>query len=177
MFQNFQVQTYAGFWIRFAAYLIDTILLSLIFLPLGFVLGLVIALGNGGQENEPALALLSVFIRLVSLLTGWLYFAWLESSAWQATVGKKLCGLRVTDLNGFRISFGKASGRYFGKILSGIILCIGFIMIAFSDQKQGLHDQLAGTLVLSGQAVPVYPEPPAPPDFSYRGSGFTPNQQ
>lgn len=176
MFQDFQTQSYAGFWIRFAAYLIDTILLSFVLLPLGFVLGFVIALGFDGQEHEPAFALVTLLIRLVSVVTGWLYFAWLESSSWQATVGKKVCGLRVTDLNGQRISFGKASGRYFGKILSGIILFIGFVMIAFSDKKQGLHDQLAGTLVLSGPAVPVYPEPPAPPDFSYRGTGFTPNQ-
>ena len=176
MFQDFQTPTYAGFWICFAAYLVDTLLLSFIFLPLGFVLGLVLALSNGGEENQAAFALLSMAIRIVSVVTGWLYFAWLESSAWQATVGKKICGLRVTDLNGQRISFGKATGRYFGKILSGIILAIGFVMIAFSEKKQGLHDQLAGTLVLGGSAVAVYPVPPAPPDFSYRESGFTSNQ-
>lgn len=177
MFQDFQVQTYAGFWIRVAAYLVDALLLSLIFLPLGFVLGFVIALSNGsGSDNEPAFALVGEVLRLFSVVTGWLYFAWLESSSWQATVGKRVCGLRVTDLNGNRISFGKATGRYFAKILSGIILFIGFIMIAFSDKKQGLHDQLAGTLVLCGPAVQSYPVPPAPPDFSYRGSGFTPNQ-
>jgi len=176
MFQDFQTPTYAGFWIRVAAYLIDTILLSFIFVPLGFVVGVFIALANGGQENEPAVLLLTMILRIVSFVTSWLYFALLESSSWQATVGKKVCGLRVTDLNGYRISFAKATGRYFGKILSGLILFIGFVMIAFSERSQGLHDQLAGTLVLSGPAVPSYPAPPAPPDFGYRGSGFMSNQ-
>ena len=176
MFQDFQTPAYAGFWIRVAAYLVDTILLSLVFLPLGFVLGVVIALTSSGEENEPAVAFVSLLIRLISVISGWLYFAWLESSSWQATVGKKVCGLRVTDLNGHQITFGKATGRYFAKIISAIILFIGFIMIAFSDTKQGLHDQLAGTLVLRGPAVPSYPVPPAPPDFSYLGSGFTSSQ-
>ena len=176
MFQDFQTPAYAGFWIRVAAYLVDTVLLSLVFVPLGFVLGVVIALTSSGENNEAAVTLVSLLIRVVSLLAGWLYFAWLESSSWQATVGKKVCGLRVTDLNGNQITFGKATGRYFAKIISAIILLIGFIMIAFSDTKQGLHDQLAGTLVLRGPAVPSYPVPPAPPDFSYRGSGFTSSQ-
>jgi uncharacterized RDD family membrane protein YckC len=81
-------------------------------------------------------------------LVGWLYYAFMESSANQATVGKMAVGLKVTDLNGKRISFGRATGRYFGRLLSGFILGIGFLMIAFSAKKQGLHDTLAGTLVV-----------------------------
>jgi uncharacterized RDD family membrane protein YckC len=99
----------------------------------------------------------------------WLYYALCESSAWQGTVGKKLMGLRVTDTRGQRIGFGQATGRHFGKMLSGLILGFGFIMIAFTEQKQGLHDQMAGTLVLMGEAQLDYPLPPDPPDFSYRG--------
>jgi uncharacterized RDD family membrane protein YckC len=57
-------------------------------------------------------------------------------------------GIRVTDLDGGRISFGRATGRYFGKILSGLILGIGFLMAAFTERKQALHDLLAGTLVV-----------------------------
>ena len=60
---------------------------------------------------------------------------------------KKALGLSVTDLSGNRIGFGRATGRYFAKILSGLILLIGFIMVAFTQRKQGLHDMLAGTLV------------------------------
>ena len=77
----------------------------------------------------------------------WLYFALLESSSMQGTLGKKALGMIVTDLSGNRIGFGRATGRYFGKILSAIILGIGFIMVAFTERKQGLHDLLANTLV------------------------------
>ncbi|HJZ80965.1 MAG TPA: RDD family protein [Pyrinomonadaceae bacterium] len=172
MFQDFQTPSYAGFWIRFAAYLIDTILLSLILVPFAILLGVAIVLSGGGDENSPLLGLLSILIRLVEVVAGWLYFAGLESSAWQATVGKKVCGLVVTDADGYRLSFAKATGRYFAKILSALILFIGFVMIAFSDKKQGLHDQIAGTLVVHGPAIPRMPDPPPPPDFGYRASGY-----
>ena len=79
----------------------------------------------------------------------WIYFAAFESSPKQATPGKMALGIKVTDLNGRRIGFGKATGRYFGKILSFIILGIGFIMIAFTEKKQGLHDKMAGCLVVN----------------------------
>jgi uncharacterized RDD family membrane protein YckC len=72
----------------------------------------------------------------------------MESSAWQATLGKKILGLKVTDLSGNRITFARASGRFFGKILSGMILGIGFLMAGFTARKQALHDILAGCLVL-----------------------------
>ena len=74
----------------------------------------------------------------------------MESSSWQATLGKKVLGLVVVDENGQRISLAKGIGRYFGKILSALIVLIGFIMVAFTEKKQGLHDMLAGTLVLKG---------------------------
>jgi len=88
---------------------------------------------------------------LLGLLIGWLYFAILESSPWQATLGKKALGLVVTDQLGQRIGFGRATGRYFAKILSALILLIGFIMVAFTERKQGLHDLIAGTFVVRGQ--------------------------
>jgi uncharacterized RDD family membrane protein YckC len=81
-------------------------------------------------------------------MLSWIYYASLESSAWQATLGKKILGLKVTDLAGNRISFARASGRFFGKILSGMILGIGFLMAGFTERKQALHDILAGCLVL-----------------------------
>jgi uncharacterized RDD family membrane protein YckC len=81
-------------------------------------------------------------------MMSWIYYALLESSVWQATIGKKLLGLKVTDLAGNRISFARASGRFFGKILSGMILGIGFLMAGFTQRKQALHDILAGCLVL-----------------------------
>ena len=85
---------------------------------------------------------------LAGILIGWLYSALLESSPNQATVGKMALGIKVTDLDGERISFGRATGRHFGKILSFLILCIGYLMVAFTERKQGLHDLMAGTLVV-----------------------------
>ena len=78
---------------------------------------------------------------------GWLYEALLTSSSLQATLGKLLLGMRVTDLQGQRISFERATGRHFAKYLSTMILGIGYLMVAFNAKKQGLHDMLAGTLV------------------------------
>jgi uncharacterized RDD family membrane protein YckC len=91
----------------------------------------------------------AVAFSVLGVVAQWLYFAVQESGVEQATIGKKLLGLKVTDLNGERISFGKATGRYFAKIISGIILLIGYIMAAFTDKKQALHDMIAGTLVVS----------------------------
>lgn len=172
MFQSFQPPpAYAGFWIRFLAYIIDSFLLALIFCPLGFILGLVMVAMDVDANSGP-LTLVNMLINLVSIVLGWLYSSFLESSSWQGTVGKKMLGLKVTDLDGYRIGFAKATGRHFGKILSGLILGIGFIMIAFSERKQGLHDQLAGTLVLK-DAVTGGAYPPPPPDFN-AGAGASP---
>ena len=83
------------------------------------------------------------------MLLQWLYFAGLESSERQATVGKSVMSLRVTNLEGQRLSFGHATGRFFAKIVSGMIpFAIGYIMAAFTAKKQALHDLIAGTLVL-----------------------------
>jgi uncharacterized RDD family membrane protein YckC len=83
-----------------------------------------------------------------SVLVRWLYYALMESSRNQATVGKLLLNIRVTDMQGRRINFGRATGRHFGKILSGILLGIGYIMAGLTRQKQGLHDILAECLVV-----------------------------
>ena len=77
-----------------------------------------------------------------------LYFTLCESSTWQATLGKRMLSLRVTDLHGRRIGFGQANGRYWSKIISGLLLFMGFLMVGFDRKKQGLHDKLAGTLVV-----------------------------
>ena len=86
---------------------------------------------------------------------GWLYFAGMESSERQATFGKSVVSLRVTDLEGRRLSFKHATGRFFAKIVSGLIpLAIGYIMAGFTEKKQALHDMIAGTLVLQRTPVP-----------------------
>jgi uncharacterized RDD family membrane protein YckC len=131
---------YGGFWIRVVAYIIDAILLTIVCGIADRLLGINIFVSD--WEHYDPLA------NLVSLVIGWLYFALLESSERGATVGKMAMGLRVVTSNGQRLSFMNATGRYFAKILSAIILCIGFIMIAFTDKKRGLHDMIAGTLVI-----------------------------
>ncbi|MGH2921595.1 MAG: RDD family protein [Gaiellaceae bacterium] len=140
---------YAGFWRRFAAYVIDNILIYVVAFILGFILG---AIGGDGGI---------VIAYVVAIVGTFGYFAWFESSESQATVGKMALGIQVTDLQGNRISFGRALGRTFAKILSALILYIGFIMAAFTEKKQGLHDMIAGTLVVKkGATMPSAAETP-----------------
>ena len=131
---------YGGFWIRVVAYLIDAILLSI-------VIGVVASLA-GFNLMETDWERQNPLFNLLSLVIGWLYFALMESSERGATVGKMALGLRVVTSNGQRLSFMNATGRYFAKIISAIILGIGFLMIAFTDKKRGLHDMIASTLVI-----------------------------
>ncbi|HBY76937.1 MAG TPA: hypothetical protein DEG47_08015, partial [Cyanobacteria bacterium UBA11148] len=95
-----------------------------------------------------ALTVLSL-TNLVGLLIAWLYYAVQESSAKQATIGKQALGIVVTDLQNQRISFIQATIRYFSKIISTIILLIGYLMALFTEKKQALHDIIAGTLVVN----------------------------
>ena len=83
----------------------------------------------------------------IGLLGSWIYEVAMESSAKQATVGKMALGLKVTDLEGRRISFARATGRHFAKLISGMIFLVGYIMAGFTQRKQALHDMIAGTLV------------------------------
>ena len=79
----------------------------------------------------------------------WLYHALLESSEWQATVGKRVLGLVVTDMAGQRVSFGRSTGRHFGKIITNLVPAfIGYLLAGFTEKKQALHDMIAGCLVL-----------------------------
>ncbi len=131
---------YAGFWIRTAAFLIDVLIA-------GAITGILsrIFFGNYYMYNSPGN---DPGPGAVSLLVNWIYFAWQESSAKQATIGKQAVGIKVCTENGERLSFANATGRYFAKILSAIILFIGFIMVASDEKKQGLHDKLAKTFVV-----------------------------
>lgn len=141
---------YGGFWIRVAAAIIDAIILRVVVAPVGFIFG---SLGMAGMMTglpHRGLRLFGGGLTFILLLFGsWLYEAFMESSSYQATVGKMIFGMKVTDLNGNRISFERATGRHFAKWLSGVILGIGYIMVGFTERKQGLHDLLASTLVPS----------------------------
>lgn len=145
-----QSSIYAGFWKRLAAYIIDFMIIIIPSLIAGLLLGIgQIALGNSDPET------LENAGNAAGLLVMWLYFALMESSTKQATVGKMALGIKVTDADGHKISFGRATGRHFGKIISWFTLGIGFIMIAFTEKKQGLHDLLANCLVVDKAASPI----------------------
>jgi uncharacterized RDD family membrane protein YckC len=139
---------YGGFWIRFVAYLLDGILLNIAFWIIAAILGISL-IPTDPATADPAdyMGEMGSF-ELAALVVTWLYFALMESSARGATIGKMILGLRVVDDQGARISFLRATGRFFAKFISGIILLIGYIMAAFTDRKRALHDIIAGTLVV-----------------------------
>jgi uncharacterized RDD family membrane protein YckC/Tfp pilus assembly major pilin PilA len=128
---------YSGFWRRFAAFIIDYIVMIIVFFIAAWAL---IGVKAGGT--------------LLPLIGGWLYFALMESSAQQATLGKRVLGIKVTSSSGDRIGFGRATGRYLAKFLSGVTLGFGYLMIVFTSRRQGLHDMIADTLVVEGSLAP-----------------------
>jgi uncharacterized RDD family membrane protein YckC len=142
---------YGGFWIRVVAAIIDAIIMRVVVAPVGMIFG---GLGMAGMMSgipHSGLRLLGGGVTFILLIFGsWLYEAFMESSSYQATLGKMIFGMKVTDLHGNRISFERATGRHFAKWLSTMILGIGYIMVGFTERKQGLHDLLAGTLVRRG---------------------------
>ena len=152
--------SYAGFWLRAAAYFLDGLILGIPFgavvLILVFMLGGFHMILRRRHSFETAALpfaapFLLIFFSAMIVLFGlqWLYFAGLESSSRQATLGKAAMSLRVTDLNGNRITFGRATGRFFAKLVSGMVpLALGYIMAEVTEKKQALHDMMAGTLVL-----------------------------
>jgi uncharacterized RDD family membrane protein YckC len=179
MFEQYQTAAYATFWHRLGAYLIDYVITALVTCPLGMVMGVMgaVAEQSGGEAAQAATLGVQAITYVIAIVAGWLYHALMESSSWQGTVGKRVLGIRVTDLGGNRINFGRATGRYFGKIVSSLICLVGFIMVLFTERKQGLHDMMASTLVLMGPGgggggvTLNQPPPPPPTDFGPGGYG------
>ena len=144
------ILNYASFWKRFAAAVIDSIIVYILVAILQPLIMKPLAMNSGFMlGNIGAFLAFAILVSIVAVLAYWIYHAAFESSSKQATPGKMALGIKVTDLNGGRIGFGKATGRYFGKILSMVILYIGFIMVAFTEKKQGLHDKMADCLVVN----------------------------
>jgi uncharacterized RDD family membrane protein YckC len=138
------MQQYGGFWIRVLAYFIDYFIINFATAVLFviFAVGLAIA-----EPSEEAAGGATILVLIATLAVDWLYHAIMESSSWQGTVGKKGLNLVVASEAGERISFGRATGRYFAKIPSTLILLFGYFMIGWTERKQGLHDMIAGTVV------------------------------
>lgn len=131
--------TYANFGVRSVAYGVDMLITVVVSVALNAV-----AIYLEPSSDPESLG------RGIGFLVTWFYFAGFESSKRQATPGKRLMNLKVTDMNRSKIGFGKATGRHFGKILSGLIFLIGFIMAAFTEKGQALHDKMAGCLIIEG---------------------------
>lgn len=130
---------YGTFGQRLGAYIIDGIIVAI---PVWIIVWMM------PSNNDDVFTFGDFTGSLLSILISWLYFAFQESGPQQATIGKKALGLKVTSIDGQRITFGQASGRYFGKIISAVILYIGFLMVLWDDRRQALHDKMAGTLVI-----------------------------
>ena len=153
-------RTYAGFWLRFAASLIDGIVLLIPMVVAGAVMmasAIPIVMRNRGDRRLIVATMLPhIMAFLVILVVGsWLYWALMESSTWQATLGKRALGLFVTDLGGNRATFGKTSGRFFagrglGSVpyLGGLYYLVDCICAGVTDKKQAIHDMIAGCLVM-----------------------------
>ena len=152
---------YAGFWIRFVAIIIDGIMISIVraFLVIPILAMVGISFATGMDDFDPGnmdelIPLIATFIAaagaiaLLSTVIWVLYGTLMEASKYQATIGKLALGLIVTDINGGKLDFSKALVRNLGKLLSNFIMLIGYIMAAFTEKKQGLHDIIAGTLVV-----------------------------
>ena len=137
--------TYAGFWVRFGAVVIDTVVIGLGGAILGVIIGIAIGLVSPDTLENPVSDILA---QLGGNIGGAAYFVFMHSSSKQATLGKMALGLKVTDLEGERIGVGKAFLRLIGTFVSGVLLMIGYLMVAFTERKQGLHDKIAGTLVV-----------------------------
>jgi uncharacterized RDD family membrane protein YckC len=143
---------YAGFWIRVVAHIVDSIILWVIQFPIGMLLGFIMGMATAGTDDPAQNLIIIIPIQILnmalSIIIPCLYSVIFIVKK-GATPGKMAVGIKVINADGNeQISVGKAIGRYFAKILSGLILCIGYLMIAFDDQKRGLHDRICKTLVV-----------------------------
>ena len=158
-----EIGIYAGLGRRFVAFIVDIILIALFGIiavaffnqtnGIMYLYYLVVdhaPISTLTESGAPIAALgpIAAAVGLLVIVVPWLYYAGFESTRGQATPGKILMSLQVTDLEGSRISFGRATLRFFAKFISVLIIFIGFIMIGLTKKRQGLHDKIAGTLVL-----------------------------
>jgi uncharacterized RDD family membrane protein YckC len=143
---------YAGFWLRVAAYLLDYLILLIPNMVLAGATHFAMGPRFAGPRTSPMSPMWMISLgmsgNIMQWVLNWLYFALMESSPKQASLGKMVCGIIVTDLEGHRISFARATGRHFASWISGMLLCIGYMMAGWTEKKQALHDIIAGTLVV-----------------------------
>ena len=154
---------YAGFWKRVAAYCIDSLIVGMVGGVIAMVIGMALGLGmagiGGGSDAMGAgFIMIQLLTNLLSIALSAAYYAGFHASTGKATLGKMAVGIKVVRTDGARISIARGVARYFAAMLSGLILCIGFVMAAFTERKQGLHDMLCDTLVVDKWAFTEHPE-------------------
>ncbi len=140
---------YAGFWLRAVAFMIDTLILSVPFTICAILYpDKLMVFPEEGAPLLQAFPHFTVIGFLLLFFVMWIYYAFFESSTWQATPGKRLLKLYVVDMNGRPLTFARASGRYLGRKVSDLTFLVGYIVAGFTQKKQALHDLLSGCLVL-----------------------------
>lgn len=137
-------QRYGGFWRRLLAFVIDAVIIGI---PIGIIARATHLYTTSHLSNGNRLTQLSGGGELLAVLVCWAYFTLQEISIHQATVGKRALGMRVTDNAGARLTFGRATGRYFASLISWVTVGLGFVLAAFTPRKRALHDMIASTLV------------------------------
>ena len=146
---------YAGFWIRWVALIVDNFIVSVAMFIFIFAMVSIWGLSGLAKDVSSVFGVLSKvigfgipFVILLSFLIPWIYFIVMTNKK-GATLGKKILGLKVVSETGEKLSLGKIILREtIGKFVSGLIFSIGFLMAAFTEKKQGLHDKMAGSLVV-----------------------------
>ena len=141
---TFGLPEYAGFWIRAAAHLLDAIILAI------FALAIALFFKRSPEEGR-GLSVVAAIFQIALLI---IYMPALWSSPMQATAGQRICSLRVIHAtDGKGLSFGRGLLRVLGMILSGLLLGMGYVMVAFTERKRGLHDMIADTCVVKDSPV------------------------
>ena len=142
---------YAGFWKRFSASIIDAVVIVFFTIPILYLINQILlsSFARGVEALDESFKISYCVWSFYLLVIRWAYFAGMECSPLKGTIGKIAIGICVTDTNGNNITFGQATGRFFGKMISGLILFIGFMMAGFTDKKQALHDMMSNCLVLT----------------------------
>jgi len=158
---------YAGFWRRVAAYELDSFILSIasyiVVLPIAMVMGMGAQHAMLQPSADPSEAfssmwpMLAVMYLLIFAMQA-VYFAWMHSRPAQATLGKMAVGIKVARSDGSRISFGRGILRWLALFVSALPLGLGFLMAAFTERKQALHDILCDTIVVDRWAYTDKPE-------------------
>lgn len=155
---------YAGFWKRVAAYFIDAVIIgvlgAMVGAAIGGIMGAAFGIGGGfgGEPRSGGALAIQLVVQLFSLVLGACYYGFFYASANQATPGKMAIGIKVVRADGEGCSFWRGFWRYFATLLSALLLCIGYLMVAFTARKQALHDMICDTVVVDQWAFTAHPD-------------------